>query len=126
MQVVVALIWNIANTIFLVKKARPIKNAVNAVVHFILAAAFIIVGSIATAYCVQGYKNLKVDPYGVKVGTGVHDIVAINGSIITVTPQMEHSCPAFASCEDQKTWMNAAGTRAVIAMIGCALFGVAL
>jgi hypothetical protein len=115
-----------ANIVFLIKQRRPLKHVVNAAVHFVLAAAFIIAGSIATAYCVQAYKNTGIDPYGMKVGTGVHDIRALNGTIITVSPQNAHTCPAFPSCAVQKKWTMSAGKRAVIAVLGCALFGVAL
>ncbi|KAF2431548.1 hypothetical protein EJ08DRAFT_179980 [Tothia fuscella] len=122
---IITFLWNIANIVFLIKKRRPLNPLVNAIVYFILSAVFIIVGTLATAYCIQGYKNNGVDPYGLNIGTGVHDIRALNGTIITVSSANAQTCPAFSSCEIQKKWTMAAGQRSAVALVGCVLFAAA-
>jgi hypothetical protein len=114
------------NIVFAIKKKRPLPPVPNAVVHFIMAAVYIVAASIATAYCVQGYTNLTVDPYGMKVGNGVHTITSVTGKVITVSPANVGTCPAFASCLAQQAWTSGAQKRALVAIIGCIMAGLAL
>jgi hypothetical protein len=113
------LIWNAANIVFLVKKRIPLPPVPNAIAHLILAAIFVVVGSLATAFCVQGFNGIAIDPYGMKVGNGVHDITAITGKTITVSPANVLTCPAFQNCVAQETWMMGAQRRALVAVFGC-------
>jgi hypothetical protein len=126
LQAIITLIWNAVNVVFLLKKRRPVPPTPNAVAHLILAAIFVIVGSLATAYCVQGYNGLTVDPYGTKVGTGIHDITSSTGTIVTVSPANVDTCPAFPDCDAQKAWTMGARQRAMVAIVGCLFCDLAL
>jgi hypothetical protein len=124
-QIILTIIWNTINIAWLSKNRRPLPALANSIVHFILSAAFAVLGSLCTILVVSAYSNILDDPYGLE-GIGSHLTTAANGTTITVTPENVGSCPAFLNCDAQQTWLSAAQRRSAFALGGCVLVDVAL
>lgn len=122
--VISTIIWNTINIVWLGKNRCPLPVKPNAVVHTVLALAFIILGVICTAVVAGARGNLFNDPYDLQTD-GAHDVVAANGTTVQVSSQNVASCPAFSDCIAQQQWLDKAYLRSGIALGGCVLVDIA-
>jgi hypothetical protein len=94
-------------------------------VHFFLGTGFAIVGIYVTVTAWNAKIQLVTDPYGIGDGKD-HHMTSITAQNITVNSNDVSSCPAFPDCAAQSEWEHYAGIRALISVIGCVLFDIAL
>jgi hypothetical protein len=113
------------NIIYLLGRKKAFSNVTNIVIHFFLGTAFAIVGIYVTVIAWNAKKQLSNDPYGLGGGKDVQ-VLSIIGAEITVTSTNVSSCPAFPNCVAQAAWEQHAHLRALVSVIGCVLFDIAL
>ena len=113
------------NIIYLLGRSKAFSNVTNVMVHFFLGTGFAIVGIYVTVVTWNAKTQLAADPYGVEDGKS-HQMTSITGQNITVSASNISSCPAFPSCLAQGEWEQHALLRALVSVIGCVLFDIAL
>lgn len=122
---ILTILWNIINIMWLGKNRRPLPSKPNAYVHAVLALAFLVLGIVCTFLVARARGKLFNDLYDLQTD-GSHDLVAANNATIRVSSQNVQSCPAFSDCTAQQHWLNKAYIRSGIAVGGCVLVVVAL
>jgi hypothetical protein len=121
----ITIAWNVINIVYLVGRKRAFSNVTNVMVHFFLGTGFAIVGIYVTVVTWNAKKQLASDPYGTSDGKD-HQMMPTTGQSITVNAGNVTSCPAFPNCVAQSQWEQHAALRALVSVIGCVLFDVAL
>jgi len=107
------------------QEKKHVSPLINIIVHFILAAAAFILGSIATAVVSTSISELSRNIYG-DSSQDNHWVLSTNGHYVLVTPENIASCPAFPSCESQRLWIQKARIRYILALVGCGLVDLSL
>ncbi|QDS69437.1 hypothetical protein FKW77_005451 [Venturia effusa] len=123
--VILTIIFNAINIMWLGKNRCPLPTKPNAVVHTILALACLILGVVCTTLVAGARGQLFNDPYDLRT-YGSHEVMAANGTVIRVSSQNVASCPAFSDCAAQQHWLDRAYLRSGIAIGGCVLVDLAL
>ena len=120
--------WSVFTIAWLVIKRRHFSTVVNALVHFVLAAAFSIVAIWVAITVANAHKALmKSDVYdGVKKGEDSVNITSATGSTVVVTEENVDRCPAFSSCAAQEQWIAMAKMRTTMSLVSSALFVIVM
>jgi hypothetical protein len=113
------------NIIYLFGRSKAFSNVTNVMVHFFLGTGFAIVGIYVTIVTWNAKNQLSTDPYGIGDGKD-HQMISITGHHITVNTSNVSTCPGFPNCTVQGEWEQHAGLRALVSVIGCILFDIAL
>lgn len=124
-QVILTIIWNTINFVWLGKNRRPLPTKPNAAVHVVLALAFLVLGVMCTVIVAGARGKLFNDLYDLRT-YGSHKVVAANGTTVQVSSENVASCPAFSDCAAQRHWLDQAYLRSGIAVGGCVLVDIAL
>jgi hypothetical protein len=125
MQDGITIAWNMINVTYLVGRKKAFSNVTNVVAHFFLGVGFAIIGIYVTILTWNAKNHLAVDPYGLD-GDKDKIMTSITGQNITVNSGNVDTCPAFPNCISQGKWEEHANIRALVSVIGCVLFDIAL